>query len=114
MIPGQRERISSYHAHRSEQYINSETHVCPVIEGKISGPIVHDRDPLDPPMAIRRVYPAIAQVEPSRERHDVGYQWSFFHAAMAQIKREGIFLSTRGTKHCVLAGDDHVADRQLV
>ena len=33
---------------------------------------------------------------------------------MAQIKREGMFLSTRGTKHCVFASDHNVADGQRV
>ena len=53
MFPGQRERISGYHAYRTEQYIRREIAIYFVLEVKISGhPIVHDPDTLDRPVTV--------------------------------------------------------------
>ena len=115
MVPGYGERISGDDARRPEQHIPGEPVICMVLGRKLPAhPMVHHADTLDSPVPIRRIHPAVCQVEPPRERHDVWHQTFDSHPLIPKVQCEGMFLPPRGAEHGVFAGDQNATDWQRV
>jgi hypothetical protein len=103
--------VSGDAARRAEQHIRSEPEICMVLGKKVPvHPMVHHADTLNSPASIRRIDPAVGQVEPSRERHDVWHQRFEPHSLVTQVEGEGMFLPPRGAEHGVFAGDQNATD----
>ena len=115
MVPRHRERIPGDDAGRPEQHVPGELVICLVLRRKIpADPIVHHADILNSPVPIRRIRPAVCQVDAPRERYDIRDQTFDFHSLIPKVQSKGMFLSARRAQHGVFAGDHNAADCQRV
>ena len=81
MVPRDGEWTPGDDAGRPEQHIAREPVIWFVLRRKIPAhPIVHHAEILTSPVPIRRIRPAVGQVEEPRERYDIRDQTFDFHS----------------------------------